>query len=181
MISKKRLQVFLTPKVFTAILFYYYIAVISMTSFGGLYLLFNYLSYPWWLSLIFSIVGGLLFISWPILYFVKKYIRPHEIIKIGIKRMGEGRLYSRINLNRCEIFFEIAESVNLANQQLSDKLQSIIKNADRLSAVEHELSSHLKAKNAVDEHGRNLVCQLKISASRLKNDLSEFTQENSFN
>lgn len=88
--------------------------------------------------------------------------------------MGEGQMYLRLNLEKNAMFSDIAESVNLANRQLSDKLQSIIKNTVRLSAVEEELSSCLRPNDRADEHTRKLAYQLKICTSRLKNDLKEF-------
>jgi len=179
MISFKKLKIFPAPGTLSVTMFYYYIAIISMLSFGGLYLLFIHWGFPIWSGLPLSLAGGLLISSGPILYFIGKYIKPSKSIKNGLKNMGEGQLYTEVKLDRREIFSDIAESVNVANHQLSDKLQSIIKNADRLSAVEHELSSHFKPKNSVDKHTRNLVCQLKISTSRLKNDLSEFSKEKS--
>lgn len=88
--------------------------------------------------------------------------------------LGEGRLDEPLNLDREELFVDIAESVNMAGEQLSDKLQSIVRNTNRLSQVEEELSSLFRPRNAADKYTRDLVCRLKICTSRLKNDLNDF-------
>jgi len=105
----------------------------------------------------------------------KRNSRPHEILKTKIRLIGAGHLNERIDLDKEKMFSDIAESVNFAGEQLSNKLQSIIRNTNRLSDVEEELASFFRPRNSADEYTRDLVCQLKICTSRLKNDLSDFS------
>ncbi len=89
--------------------------------------------------------------------------------------MGEGFFGNRVDPSRDSSYRDIAESINAANLNLANKIKSIAANAGRLSAVEEELSSRFRPKGSVDGHVRNLVYQLKICTSRLKNDLNEFS------
>lgn len=104
--------------------------------------------------------------------------RPRDRIKKKIRMIGEGHLGEPMDIRREDIFPDIAESVNLASRQLSDKLQSIIRNTNRLSDVEQKLTSRFRPRNSTDRHTKELVCQLKICASRLKNDLNDFSLKN---
>ncbi len=127
--------------------------------------------------IIISELTGLVLISIPILIMVYRYSRPREELKQGIKNIGEGCFGGRINPDMEKMYSDIAESINEAGQKLTDKMQSIIANTNRLSAVEEELSTCFKTDNCCDSHTKALIYQLRICTSRLRNDLNEFSLE----
>jgi len=67
----------------------------------------------------------------------------------------------------------LEEGANLS----PDRIQSIVRNSNRLFAVEKELSSLFRPRNVGDNYAKMLVCQLKICTSRLKSDLSEVVEK----
>jgi methyl-accepting chemotaxis protein len=121
-------------------------------------------------------VGGLTTVL-AVFHLARRDNRPGEEIKRGLKMMGEGNLSQLVRLNRTDMMAEIAESMNRANQELSGRLRSVIRNLARLAQVEEELSSQLKERRVNDQYTRNLVYMMKISTSRIKNDLESFSLE----
>jgi hypothetical protein len=184
MIKFKKPHLIIPPRSIP-VLFYSAILAVPVI-FGGCLILLRWFEITLLISILLAWMAASLTALVPIILFNRKYRQPRDSIKRGIEMMGEGQMYSKLNLEQSAIFSDIAESINFANRQLSDKLQSIIRNTVRLSAVEEELSSCLRPihpasarEDNIDEHTRKLVYQLKICTSRLKNDLKEFSCGNS--
>ena len=152
----------------------YLIISAALTLSGGIFLLVSALNLQPLLSLAIALLAGFGIMIYPVVYFTREYMRPRDIIRKRIENLGEGRLDEPLIIDRQEMFVDIAESVNIASEKLSDRLQSIIKNTNRLSQVEEELSSLFRPRNSADEYTKDLVCRLKICTSRLKNDLNDF-------
>ncbi len=68
-------------------------------------------------------------------------------------------------------------STGMTDSELTERIVSLSRNSRRLFAVEEQLSSRFRPKHAGDNYTKQLVCQLKICASRLKNDLDELKLE----
>jgi len=152
----------------------YVILITASIVSGGIFLLANALHLAPFSAFILAAAACLALTVYPVILVSRRFLRPGDDLKRSIKMLGEGRLDEPLNLDREELFVDIAESVNMAGEQLSDKLQSIVRNTNRLSQVEEELSSLFRPRNAADKYTRDLVCRLKICTSRLKNDLNDF-------
>lgn len=151
------------------------ILLTAMVTAGGIFFLLRfYISDPITV-IILSELGGLVLALLPAYLFNRHFNRPRTGLSEKIRKIGEGRFEEPIDLDREEIFSDIAESVNFANRNLMDKFQSIVKNTNRLAAVEEELSSRFRPRNSTDDYTKNLVYQLKICTSRLRNDLSDLS------
>ncbi|SYZ74218.1 hypothetical protein TRIP_C60488 [Candidatus Zixiibacteriota bacterium] len=122
------------------------------------------------------VLGGLVTI-FAVFHLAKREGRPGEKIKQSLKMMGEGKLCRTVRLDSANMMAEIAESMNRANQELSGRLKVVMRNLDRLAEVEDELSVQLKGHSPNDPHTKNLIYMMKISTSRLKNDLESFSLE----
>ncbi len=146
---------------------------------GGVFLWLNDGSLPILSMIIISELIALLLMSFPILIMANRHTRPREKLKRSIRNFGDGCFCDPIDLDKEKMYSDIAESINEAGQKLTDKMQPIFDHIKHLSAVEEELSACLKADTCVDSHTKALICQLKICTSRLHNDLTEFTLENS--
>ncbi|PKK84113.1 MAG: hypothetical protein CVT49_04775 [candidate division Zixibacteria bacterium HGW-Zixibacteria-1] len=152
----------------------YMILSAALTLTGGIFLIASSLNLQPLTALVVALASALGLLIYPIMLMTREYSRPRESIRRKIEKLGQGRLDQPLVLDDQEIFVGLAESVNVASEKLSDKLQSIIRNTNRLSQVEDELSSLFRPRNAADEYTRDLVCRLKICTSRLKNDLNDF-------
>jgi methyl-accepting chemotaxis protein len=122
---------------------------------------------------------SILLMAIPIMIVAYRYTRPREKLKKGIKNIGSGRFNNPIDLTKEKMYTDIAASLNEAGTMLNDKIQSILAHTARLSAIEEELSASLRTDRLSDGHTKALICQLKICASRMRNDLNEFSLENS--
>ncbi len=110
----------------------------------------------------------------PLLLMARTLCRTCGCIKDGIEKLGKGRLAEAMKMGREEMYCDVGNFVEKANHDLNDKLLSIARNANRLVAVEEELSSRFRPRNSTDNYTRQLVYRLKICTSRLQNDLSDF-------
>ena len=155
----------------------YLILTTALIITGGIFLLATALNIEPLPALLISIFSGLALMIYPVKIIARNFSRPRKDIMKCIEQLGEGRPAEPLNIEQEEIFVDIAESVNMAGEKLSDKLQSIIRNTNRLSQVEEELSSLFRPRNATDKYTRDLVCRLKICTSRLKNDLDDFCRD----
>ncbi|MEW5923476.1 MAG: hypothetical protein AB1746_05765 [Candidatus Zixiibacteriota bacterium] len=151
----------------------YLILSAALTLSGGIFLVMIELNFRPLPSLTVALLVGFGIMVYPVIFFSREYMRPREIIRKRIENLGEGRLDEPLIIEGQELFIDIAESVNIASEKLSDRLQSIVRNTNRLTQVEEELSSLFRPRNATDEYTRDLVCRLKICTSRLKNDLND--------
>jgi len=172
---KRKLQLTLCKCKSNFILVVTSIILAAMIFSGGIFFLLNGFIRDLFLSIVIAEVSSILLALIPCHFAACKFNHPRNAISRKIRNLGEGRFNEKIDLDQEEMFSDIAESVNLANRNLMDKMQSIIKNTNRLSAVEEELTSRFRPRNSIDIHTKNLVCQLKICTSRLRNDLSSFS------
>jgi len=129
-------------------------------------------------AIIISQLIGLGLAVIPILFLARRFNRPRELLIKNIRKIGEGYLCDLAETNEDKGYSDINESINNASQMLVGKLRSIEINTNRLSAIEKELCSYYRPKNSTDPHEIKLFRQLKITISRLQNDLSEFSLDN---
>lgn len=131
-----------------------------------------------WDAIIISQLIGLGLTIIPILFFARRFSRPREILKKNIRKIGEGRLCELAEINEEKAYSDINESINNTGKMLVEKLRSIETNTNRLSEIEKELCSCCRPKNSADPQVIRLFRQLKITISRLQNDLGEFSLDN---
>ena len=173
-VSKHKMQTLISKYKTSFIINTYLILVTALIITGGIFLLATAIHIEFLTALGLAIAAGLGIMVYPVLIIARRFNRLRDDINQRIRKIGEGRLDEPLEISREEMFVDIADSVNVASEKLSDRLQSIIRNTNRLSQVEEELSSLFRPRNASDKYTRDLVCRLKICTSRLKNDLDDF-------
>jgi len=149
----------------------------SITS-GVVFLWLNKSSLSLISKIILSEAVGLLLVLIPITIMVSRHSRPRENLKKGIKNIGRGRFDTPFDLTKEKMYYDIAASLNEAGLMLNNKMKIILTHTSHLSAIEEELSSSIRTRQQTDSHTKALICQLKICTSRIRNDLSEFSLEN---
>jgi methyl-accepting chemotaxis protein len=163
---------------FGFILVSYLILIIASIISASVFLWLDDGSLPIISIIIISDLISLLLMTIPIMIISYRHSRPRENLKKSIKSIGSGCFDIPIDLKKEKMYSDIAESVNEAGTMLNDKIQSILAHTGHLSAIEEELSACIRTNRDGDGHTKALVCQLKICASRLRNDLNEFSFEN---
>jgi methyl-accepting chemotaxis protein len=162
-----------------ALVFKIYLAIIAAMITSSLinYWLINFMRWNPVASHLTAISVGALTTVWAVFHLARRDERPGNAIRKSLKLMGEGNLCQLIRLDKRNMLADIADSINQTNQELSGKLRSVVKNLDRLTKVEEELSEQLQDNDRQDQYTKKLVCLMKISTSRIKNDLETFSLE----
>ncbi len=173
-VSRHNMQTLLSKYKTNFIINAYLILTAALIVTGGIFLLATAVHLDIMTAFIVAASTGLGAMVYPIIIIARRFTCLREDINRKIRMIGEGRLDKPLEISREGMFVDIADSVNVANEKLTDRLQSIIQNTNRLSQVEEELSSLFRPRNASDKYTRDLVCKLKICTSRLKNDLEDF-------
>ncbi|MFH2035530.1 MAG: hypothetical protein ABIJ45_03930 [Candidatus Zixiibacteriota bacterium] len=150
-----------------------YVIVVLIVS-GGIFFIMEKITGTTWASLIFSYFIGVATLALTASKYLKSMKTREKKLTGKIMEMGAGRLNQISSSNKTDIFPEITKSIELADQKLTERFRSIEKNARRLSYLEEKLSSRFRNGSEYDKSTRDLVCQLKICTSRLKNDLNDF-------
>ncbi len=162
-----------------AMVFKIYLAIIAAMITSSLinYWLINFMRWNPVPSHLTAISVGALITVWVVFHLARRDERPGNAIRNSLKLMGEGNLCQLVRLDKRNMLADIADSINQTNQELSGKLRSVVKNLDRLTKVEEELSEQLQDNDRQDQYTKKLVCLMKISTSRIKNDLETFSLE----
>lgn len=142
---------------------------------GGIFFALNKVISAQWVTISIAYLIGLSFILVAKLIIVSKYKKRQKRITLCIRKLGEGQVNPTPPIAGENIFPDIAQSVNHANSALSSRLKSIANNTRRLSYLEEELSYRFRPSRTADKNLANLIYQLKICTSRLRNDLNEFS------
>lgn len=158
-------------------IFRMYAIFVAITLLSGavLFIVHKYLEYDLLLSVTISMVLGLGLTIRPVFLMTRKYDRPSQAIKKSLKLMGEGHLDRPLVMEKKEILSDIADSLNIAEQELALKLRALERKTGRIAFVEEQLSAHFKANVPIDGQIGRLIYLLEISTNRLKNELSSFS------
>jgi hypothetical protein len=151
--------------------------ITALLTSGGVFLLLDSIGLKPVLAWPVSFLAGL---AAPLIT-IRSFTRHHDYSRVKVERTltlrGGGRLHTPANAGGRTAPPDIAGIIKATDRQLSEKVQSLIRNANRLAEVEEELSSRFRPRNSGDRYTRDLVCKLKICTSRLKNELSDFSFE----
>ena len=158
----------------TNLLAYTYAALITalLTS-GGVFFVLDSIGLEPVLVWPVSILTGLAVPLITIRFFARYQDCSRERVGGTLILRGGGRVRKPADVKGRTMPPDVAGTFETTDRQLSEKIQSIIRNANRLAEVEEELSSRFRPRNSGDRYTRDLVCRLKICTSRLKNELSD--------
>ncbi|UCD95559.1 MAG: hypothetical protein JSU69_05780 [Candidatus Zixiibacteriota bacterium] len=149
--------------------------ITALSASGGVFFVLDLIGFDPMLVWLASALAGLAAPLIPIRRLARYYDYPRERVRWTLTLLGGGRMRPPADVDGQAALPDIAESFDTTNRQLPEKIQSIIRNTNRLSEVEEELSSRFRPRNSGDRYTRDLVCKLKICTSRLKNELKDFS------
>jgi len=105
----------------------YLILTAALIVTGGIFLLATAVHLDIMTAFIVAASTGLGAMVYPIIIFARRFTCLREDINRKIRMIGEGRLDKPLEISREGMFVDIADSVNVANEKLTDRLQSLSK------------------------------------------------------